>query len=50
MLQLLQTFSLSDILIFAVLFVLALKGSVEFMDWLSDRGFKFFKRRYQRPR
>ena len=50
MLELLQTFSLSDILIFAVLFILALKGSVEFMDWLSDRGFKFFKRRYQRPR
>ena len=49
MLELLNNFSLSEILIFIVMLLLALKGLITLGDWFGERGIKFFKRKYSKP-
>lgn len=50
MLELLNKFSLSEILIFIVMLLLALKGLITLGDWFGERGIKFFKRKYSKPK
>ena len=50
MIELLQQFSLSDILIFITLSILALKGGISIFDWFSQRGHRFFNKTYQKPK
>lgn len=47
---LLQTFSLEDIVLYTVLVLLAFKGVVSFLEWLSNWGIKFINSRYQKPK
>ena len=49
MIDLLKSFSLSEILIFLITFILALKGGISVYDWFGERGFKFFQRKYEKP-
>lgn len=44
MIDLLQKFSLEQILIFGVLLALAIKGVVSFFDWVQDRNRKVAKK------
>lgn len=48
MLDLLQNYSVGDILIFIVVLALAFKGAVTFIDWLKDRANKYFNKEHQR--
>lgn len=48
MLNLLQNYSVGDILIFIVVLALAFKGAVTFIDWLKDRANKYFNKEHQR--
>lgn len=42
MAELLANYSMSEILIFVIAIALALKGIVEFIDWIKERGKKYF--------
>ena len=42
MAELLANYSISEILIFVIAIALALKGIVEFIDWIKERGKKYF--------
>ena len=44
MLELLQNFSLKDILIFTIILALAIKGIIDFVDWAKKRIRKGFKK------
>ena len=46
MIELLQNFSLSDIIIFTILLALAIKGLVSFFDWAHDRIKKGFHKEH----
>lgn len=46
MLQLLQSYSLSDILIFIVILALAVKSVITFFDWVKERFQKVFNRQH----
>ena len=46
MLQLLQQYSLSDILIFIVILALAVKSVITFFDWAKERFQKIFNKEY----
>lgn len=46
MLQLLQQYSLSDILIFIVILALAVKSVITFFDWVKERFQKIFNKEY----
>lgn len=48
MIQLLKNFSWEQIILFAVLLALAIKGCVSFFDWVSERNKKVHKQ-YQKP-
>lgn len=50
MLDLLNNFSLSEILIFVISLALALKGLISLGDWFGQRGIKFFQRKYFKPK
>lgn len=50
MIELLQNYSLSNIFIFIVLLILALKGGISFLDWFTERGNRFFNKTYQKPK
>ncbi len=50
MIELLQNFSLSNILIFTVLLILALKASISMYDWFTERGINLFKKKYTKPK
>lgn len=50
MIQLLQRFSLTDILIFIVMFALIFKNSLSFLEWFTKTGINFFKQKYQKPK
>lgn len=42
MAELLANYSMSEILIFVIAIALAFKGVVEFIDWIKERGKKYF--------
>lgn len=44
MLELLNHYSITDVIVFLVLFALALKGCINFWDWSVDRLRKVFKK------
>ena len=44
MLQLLQTYSIEDILIFIVILALAVKSVITFFDWVKERIQKVFNK------
>ena len=48
--ELLKQFSLTEIVIFIILLGSALKGFSSFLDWLSEKGVKIFKNKYQKPK
>ena len=48
--ELLQHFSLSEIIVFTALIILAFKGGISILDWFSERGQTFFTKTYQKPR
>lgn len=48
--ELLRQFSLTEIVIFIILLGSALKGFSSFLDWLSEKGVKIFKNKYQKPK
>lgn len=48
--QLLRQFSLTEIVVFIILLGSALKGFFSFLDWLSEKGVKIFKNKYQKPK
>ena len=50
MIELLATYSLSEIVAFLVTFALAIKGLVSFWDWAIDRIRKVFKKESQKDR
>ena len=50
MIKLLQTFSLSEIFIFITLCLLAFKGAFSFLEWVFEKGRKFFDKTYQKPK
>lgn len=47
--KMLQHFTLSQIVIFIVLFVFALKEFISIIDWFKDRSKKFFYENQQQP-
>lgn len=47
MLEFLKTYSISDILIFLVMFALAFKGVITFWDWGVERLRKIFNKEYE---
>ena len=50
MLDLLQQYSLQDILIFIIILGVALKGCFSFFDDFTNRSVKIFNRTYQKPK
>lgn len=46
MIELLQHYSLSNIIIFAILLALAIKGLITFFDWIIDRNKKVFNKQH----
>lgn len=50
MIKLIETYSLSDIIIFLVTFSLAVKGIVAFWDWTIERLRKVFKKENQKEK
>lgn len=48
--KILEQFSLNEIVIFVVLLGSAIKGFSSFLDWLSEKGVKIFKNKYQKPK
>lgn len=50
MLDLLQQYSLRDILIFIIILGVALKGCFSFIDDFTHRSIKIFNRTYQKPK
>lgn len=47
--QMLENFSLSEIIVFTILFVLALKECISIIDWFKQRNQKFFYENHQKP-
>lgn len=50
MINLLEQFSLNEIVIFVILLGTAVKGFLSFLDWLNEKGVKFFNSKYQKPK
>ena len=50
MIELLKNFSISEIMIFIILLILAIKGGINTLDWFHQRGEKFFRKNYQKPK
>ena len=48
MVDLFQTFSISEILICIVLLALAIKGVISFVDWANERIKKIFNKEYEK--
>lgn len=48
--KLLQQFSLTEIVVFIILFTLALKSLISTIDWFKKRGEKFFYENHQKPK
>ena len=44
MLELLQHYTIAEIVSFIVISALAIKALISFLDWAKDRLFKFFKK------
>ena len=44
MLELLQNYTVAEIVSFIVILALAIKALISFLDWAKDRLFKFFKK------
>ena len=44
MLELLQNYTIAEIVSFIVILALAIKALISFLDWAKDRLFKFFKK------
>ncbi len=47
---LLETFSISQIVLYTILVLIAFKGVVTFFDWFTSRGVDYFKTKYQKPK
>lgn len=50
MINLLEQFSLNEIVVFVILLGTAVKGFLSFLDWLNEKGVKFFNSKYQKPK
>jgi len=50
MINLLEQFSLNEIVVFVILLGTAVKGFLSFLDWLNEKGIKFFNSKYQKPK
>ncbi len=48
MIELLQRYSLTDILIFTIFLVLAIKGLVSFFDWVQERIKRVFNKEHSK--
>ena len=44
MLELLQNYTVAEIVSFIVILALAIKALISFLDWAKDRLFKFFRK------
>lgn len=49
MLDLFNKFSPSEVIIFIILLAIAFKEVFTFFEWLSEKGTKVFKNKYQKP-
>lgn len=50
MLELLEKFNITDIIIFSILFALAIKGVFSFIEWAGQKSVKFMHYKYQKPK